>query len=278
MVLSHFQAKQLLAARADGQVQPSVSPDLGLTMGHPRLNDKGVSFARARTLSWQEVQEIAHSEKRCFLIPQDGPMREIRIFSGSTGWVRSLYPTASAPTMTVSGIPMHRIKNTDPMSDTRAKIRALGKIKGRVLDTATGLGYTAIEASKEAMQVITVEIDPAAIEVARLNPWSAGLFRSNKIEQHIADISEIIADFSAGHFQGIVHDPPTIQFAGELYSLEFYQQLRRVLARGGTLFHYVGDPKSGQGIKVTEGVIRRLHSAGFAKVERHPDAFGVVAR
>jgi predicted methyltransferase len=65
--------------------------------------------------------------------------------------------------------------------------------------------------------------------------------------------------------------------AGELYGLGFYQELYRVLKRGGRLFHYIGDPESHSGAKVTRGVMDRLQRAGFGRVERRPAAFGVVA-
>jgi predicted methyltransferase len=53
--------------------------------------------------------------------------------------------------------------------------------------------------------------------------------------------------------------------------------LFRVLSRKGTLFHYVADPDSKLGDRMTKGVMRRLREAGFAKVERRAQAFGVVA-
>jgi predicted methyltransferase len=65
--------------------------------------------------------------------------------------------------------------------------------------------------------------------------------------------------------------------AGELYSLEFYRELHRVTAPGGRLFHYVGDPESRSGARVTRGVLRRLEEAGFRNLRRRPEAFGVSA-
>lgn len=178
--------------------------------------------------------------------------------------------------MLVSGIPMHRIKETDPIQDTRTKIEPLAEARGPILDTATGLGYTAIEASKGARAVTTIELDPAALEIARLNPWSRRLFENERITQVIGDTFEEVRKLPSGTFGGIIHDPPTIQLAGELYSVELYRELRRVMRRGGTLFHYLGDPNSGQGVKVTQGAVKRLAEAGFSRLERHPEAFGVT--
>ena len=65
--------------------------------------------------------------------------------------------------------------------ETRRKLDAL-KLKnvyGKVLDTCTGLGYTAIAASRGigVTEVVTCEIDQATIELCRFNPWSRALFR-----------------------------------------------------------------------------------------------------
>ena len=179
--------------------------------------------------------------------------------------------------MLVSGVPMHRIKDTDPWRDTLAKAKTIAPLTGRVLDTATGLGYTAIVASETASEVVTIELDPAGLEIARQNPWSRELFTRANIQQVIGDAGEIIPTLADASFARIVHDPPQLSLAGHLYSLEFYRELRRVLARGGRLFHYVGDPDSPFGSRTTSGVMRRLHDAGFRRVVRRPEAFGVVA-
>ena len=179
--------------------------------------------------------------------------------------------------MLIAGFLMHRIKDIDPMQDTRRKIAAISPIVGRVLDTATGLGYTAIEASKTADEVITIELDPGVQEIARLNPWSQALFHNPKIHQLMGDAYEVVQTFEDESFSRIIHDPPTFSLAGELYSGAFYQQLFRVLKRGGRLFHYIGDPKSKASGGITKGALRRLQEAGFSRVVRRPEAYGVVA-
>ena len=79
-------------------------------------------------------------------------------------------------------------------------------------------------------------------------------------------------------FDRILHDPPVLELAGDLYGGAFYQQLRRVLAPRGRLFHYVGNPDSPSGSRVSRGVVRRLEEAGFQDVRLQPDAFGISAR
>jgi predicted methyltransferase len=193
--------------------------------------------------------------------------------------MRTLYPTKGAPTTLVSGILMHRIRDVDPWADTKIKIVALGSLRNaKVLDTATGLGYSAIQASQQANQLVTVEIDPAAIELMKKNPWSQKLFDNPKINLRIGDIRGVISEFKEGEFDIVVHDPPTMKLSGELYSEEFYTELFRVLKRNGKLFHYIGDPESEHGSMVTKGVIQRLKNVGFGKIDRVPQAFGLLAQ
>lgn len=276
IVLSHYQAAPLLRARASGQPTATTSLDLGRTQVEVALTSDGILLPTGATLAWSALQRISDAASKCFLVEQ-ADVREIQVFSTSTNWLRSLYPTSGAPTMLVSGIPMHRIKHTDPHADTLTKLAALAPVTGRVLDTATGLGYTAIEAARTATDVLTIELDPAALEVARLNPWSQELFTNPRIRQVIGDAGEVLPTLPDHAFSRILHDPPTLALAGELYSAAFYSQLFRVLARNGRLFHYIGDPSGKSGQRTTTGVIRRLQEAGFRRITRRPEAFGVLA-
>jgi predicted methyltransferase len=277
LVLSRYQAGPLLAARAAGEECARSSPDLGLSNVEVRLADEGVIFPSGARVGWGDLGRINTSENQCFAV-EDGAIRSIQRFSETTNWLRSLMPTAGAPTMLVAGFPMHRIKDTDPWTDSEAKIAAASPVVGDVLDTATGLGYTAILAARTAASVVTVELDPTGLEIARQNPWSRDLFANPKIRQIVGDVSEEIKVLPTGAFRRVLHDPPTFRLAGELYSRDFYRQVHRVLRPGGTLFHYVGDPTSALGKRTTAGVIRRLGEAGFRRVERRPEAFGVLAQ
>ena len=276
LVISHYQAEPLLLARKAGKRSEATSPDLGLTEVEVRLEDTGVRFPGGERVSWADLEKIARSDTKCFVV-EEGPIWDVQFFSEETNWLRSLMPTRGAPTMLVSGISMHRIKGVDPYKDTLLKVKTLAPIMGRVLDTATGLGYTAIEAAKSAKQVVTIELDPAALEVARYNPWSKGLFDNPKIEQIVGDSYDEIEQFEANSFSRIIHDPPAFGLGGELYSSTFYKQLFRVLKHGGRLFHYIGDLESKSGRVITRGVVRRLEDAGFVRIHRRPEAFGVVA-
>ncbi len=276
VVLSHYQAKRMLAARNNGNVQVNVSLDLGINSVNLVLADQGLKLPEDSTLEWGVVEEIARSNSGCFVI-ENGVARSIQFYSEETDRVYTLYPTTGAPTMLVSGIPMHRIKDTDPHQDTLEKIRAVKPVVGQVLDTATGLGYTAIQAARTAEHVTTIELDPTALKVCWLNPWSQELFDNPKITQLIGDSFEVVAGLETGSFTRVIHDPPAFSLAGDLYSGEFYRELYRVMRNRSQLFHYIGDPESKSGHSITVGVIHRLEQAGFTQVKRAPRAFGVVA-
>jgi predicted methyltransferase len=276
IVLSHLQARDLLEARAAGRDAARVSLDLGLTSCEVAIRPEGVSLPAEQLLTWQDIETISSGETGCYAI-EDGTPRRAQIFSEETNRLYSLMPTGGAPTMLISGIPMHRIKGTDPHRDTLQKIKAIAPVLGRVLDTATGLGYTAIAAAQTAEHVITIELDPAALEIARLNPWSRALFDNPKITQIVGDSFEEVGKLGEATFSRVIHDPPAFNLAGDLYSGEFYRQLFRVLRPGGRLFHYIGDLESKSGRVVSKGAVRRLQEAGFSRVARRPEAFGLVA-
>lgn len=276
VVLSHYQAHQALASHRKGTEKISLSLDLGISDTRLSINREGIILPDGELLRWEVIQEIDASTSSCFRIEAGSP-RAIQFYSEQTDRSYSLYPTSGAPTMLISGIPMHRVKDTEPHQDTLEKIRSIKPVVGQVLDTATGLGYTAIQAARTAEHVVTIELDPAALQVCRFNPWSQELFNNPKISQVIGDSYDVVASMDSSSFTRIIHDPPAIGLAGELYSGDFYRQLHRVMRNHARLFHYIGDPESKSGRSVTAGVIRRLEQAGFSQVRRAPRAFGVVA-
>ncbi len=266
----------ILRARLAAARSVVTSLDLGLTSIEVSLEPEGVRLPGEPCLPWPMVEEIGRNESVCYWV-EGGDAVKIQRFSELLGRFYSLMPTHRAPTLLVSGVPMHRIKGTDPHRDTLAKLRTIAPLSGRVLDTCTGLGYTAIEAAKTAEEVVTIELDPMVLEVARLNPWSRPLFEDPRIRQVVGDSFEEIQDFEERSFSRILHDPPMFSLAGELYSGECYRHLFRVLRHKGRLFHYIGDLDSRSGRNVARGVVRRLQEAGFSRIVRRPGAFGLVA-
>ena len=275
-VLSHYQAQALLQARESGASSVLSSLTLGLSQVTLTLEDGGVQLPEQGLLPWSTLELIAANDSACFQI-EDGTAHKIQYFSETLNRAYTLYPTRSAPTMLISGLPMHRIKGTDPRQDTLAKIKTIAPVAGNVLDTAMGLGYTAIEAARTAEAVTTIELDPTVLDVCRLNPWSQDLFENDRITRHIGDSFDVVETLENGAFQRVIHDPPMFSLAGHLYSEDFYRELYRVLTSRGRIFHYIGDLQSRSGAGVARGVRQRLVSAGFKRVVDRPRAFGVAA-
>ena len=259
-----------------------ISPDLGLSEIEVAIAGDGVRFTAAQgdmnvavRLPWEDIEHIDKNPVGCFTVTSEG-IDKVQIFSEAFNRLYSLMPTTGAPTMLISGIPMHRIKDTDPWRDTKEKVRAAAP-KGRVLDTCTGLGYTAILAAQRAEHITTIELDPTVLEICRQNPWSRPLFDNPAIEQRIGDSDDLLPDFDDASFDRIIHDPPMFNLAGHLYAADYYRQLHRILKPGGRLFHYIGNPNLRSGQTITRGASERLLQAGFKRVVRKPEAFGVVA-
>jgi len=63
-----------------------------------------------------------------------------------------------------------------------------------------------------------------------------------------------------------------------VYGLQFYSELRRVLTKDGTLFHYIGNPESKESGRLYQGITQRLQEAGFVNVKKAVKAFGLVAQ
>jgi uncharacterized protein len=275
VILSYIQARPLLEARKRGQTLLEISLDLNITTASVTLDKQGVSFPGDERLDWSGIEKISQSEVNCYTVTGQH-IQAIQVFSEETSRVCSLMPTRGAPSMLIAGFVMHRIKDIDPWQDTQRKIAAIAPVTGNVLDTATGLGYTAILAARTAESVTTIELDPGAQEIAHLNPWSQELFTHPKITQVMGDTFEVVQGLENESFSRIIHDPPTFSLAGELYSGSFYRELYRILKRGGRLFHYIGDPNSKASGGVTRGALRRLQESGFSRVVRRPEAYGVM--
>ncbi len=276
IVLSSYQANPMLEGHSSGLDTICTSLDLGVTETTVRLRADRVLLTDTVALDWAMVRLICRGEPMCFLA-EDGSIEKIHRFSTTFNRPYSLMATTGAPTLVNSGFTMHRIVGTDPGRDTEEKMRAMGAPRGRVLDTTTGLGYTAIAAARTADEVVTIELDPLVLEIAELNPWSRDLFANRRITRLVGDSSTLIEDFPDHSFTQVIHDPPTLSLAGDLYGGAFYRQLFRVLRSGGRLFHYVGNLESKQGAMVGKGVMRRLGESGFTRVIPKPSAFAVVA-
>ncbi len=280
-IISFIQANEILSAVEKGETKLRVFLDLGLTPVNLELNYK---FREARfpglKVSFKDLEEVAGNETICYYLEKGKPPQKLKLFSADTNKFYKLVPSRDAPTLEISGIRMHRTQERTPWQDTLDKIAAVSPLYGRVLDTCCCLGYTAIAAAKErdVTQVFTFENDSNVLEMSDYNPWSRELYTNRKIKLSIGDVSRGTEMFSSNFFDAIIHDPPRFALSPELYSLDFYKKLYRVLKAGGKLYHYTGSPGEKQGKDIVKGVINRLNEAGFRNVKARPDVLGVTAQ
>jgi predicted methyltransferase len=279
ILLSAPAAAEILDAHAAGRSRVETTLSLGKTRVGLEIEDGALRLPDGQALPVTELERVVSAPESVFAVIENA-LEKVTWFSEETGKVYTLRATAGWPALEISGILMHRIKDTDPRADAESKVAAAAPARGRVLETCMGLGYSALHAARSADHVTVFEIDPNVVDMAKLNPWSAPLFeREGNIEVRNEDISRAITGLRDGAFDVVIHDPPTLAIAGELYGTAFYRELFRVLRSGGKLFHYTGDPGSRYRKQDLPGrVAQRLGEVGFASVRREPAALGVSAR
>ena len=181
-----------------------------------------------------------------------------------SGSLVKLVPTEwGPPTFEIDGIKMLPTARVSPYADAQRKV-ALIQPRGKViLDTCGGLGYfAACCLAGEARQVLSFEKNSDVIWLRAINPWSPGA--DTRLVLTEGDVIPHLAALISASVDAILHDPPRFGTAGELYSQAFYDQLARVLKRGGRMFHYTGTPnKLTSGRDVPTEVAARLRRAGF---------------
>ncbi len=180
-----------------------------------------------------------------------------------------------APTLMINGIVMHTLLR-DPIEYSREKVRYVRR-GFRVLDTCACLGYTAyVCLEKGARYVLSVEIDPNVIDLAKINPLSRNIFSRISIDLVNDSIIDMICEIRDSSFDYILHDPPRMMSdTGDLYGRELYREFYRVLKKGGILFHYTGATGSKyRGLNIVKSVVRRLREVGF-DVLKVIEGFGV---
>jgi predicted methyltransferase len=216
-------------------------------------------------------------EGACYIVDEDNLVKQISFFSDETNLYYKLVPTGSWPTIKLSSVPMHRHIGVSPKKDTESKIKDVWPVRGIVLDTCCGLGYTAIMASKNAEKVHTFERDENVQRIAHYNPYSQELFDNKKIEIHLESVDLGIKNFSNEYFNRIIHDPPTFKISPELYSDEFYKELYRVMKKGAILYHYAPWPGKLKGNEFYKKIICKLEQVEFKKIEYHESSSGIRA-
>ena len=253
-------AETLLAARSAGADAWTASLDLGRSSSEARLQADGWEW-RGRRYPWPGKLK----DRTIYYWDGDG----FAAVSRYSGALIKLIPTEwGAPTFEIDGIKMLPTAKASPIDDARRKV-ALVQPQGKtVLDTCGGLGYFAaccLEAGAASIQ--SFEKNEDVLWLRTLNPWSPDphdIAHNGRLLLTHADISPAVAQMPDASVDALLHDPPRFGIAGELYSQVFYDQLARVLRRGGRLFHYTGSPNTlTSGRDVPREVAKRLEKAGF---------------
>ncbi len=259
-LLTHALADGLLVARDTGAGTWNGSFDLGLS------NDDVTLHAEAWEWRGQHHPYPARLKDRTIYY-RDG--EDFTPVSRYAGTLIKLVPTDwGAPTFEIDGIKMLPTSKESPLDDARRKV-ALVQPQGKVvLDTCGGLGYFAACCLDAGVaRIHSFEKNEDVLWLRTLNPWSPdpeAPASGGRLQLNHGDVTAAILDIADASMDALLHDPPRFGIAGELYSLAFYEQLARVLRRGGRLFHYTGSPnKLTSGRDVPREVQKRLEKAGF---------------
>ncbi len=259
-LLTSTEGAGLRTALARGKSTWTGSLDLGRSTSDVRLDED----------TW-------HAHGVAYPYPGAVKERSIHYWNGQAFTVAAVFGSAlfklvptswGAPTFEIDGIKMLPTERESPLDDARRKV-ALVEARGKtVLDTCAGLGYFAIRCLEAgAAHVHSWEKNAEVLWLRSLNPWSPDPEAADvatRLTLATGDITQAIASIPDASVDAILHDPPRFGIAGELYAQSFYDQLARVLRRGGRMFHYTGTPnRLTSGRDVPREVARRLDKAGF---------------
>jgi len=254
-----------------------ISCNLGLSSCKVEYSNSTATLGKYK-IDLNYLKSIRIDKSCVYVVSPSGELIKLAFFSGQHFYKLRAISPQTAPTVEIDGIHMHRIKDITPWKDSYLKIKFLKIRPGAVvLDVCTGLGYTAIHSlMRGAREVISIEKDENILKLAELNPWSWKL-SDHRITILLGDASEVVEYLRPSSFNYIVHDPPRISLAGELYSLEFYKKLYTLLKPKGKLFHYTGQPFEKIGYKIIKGILNRLRAAGFRRVVYISEITGIIA-
>jgi hypothetical protein len=267
-------ARQVLDAMDRGDDRIDISVDLNLSRGTFALCGDVLILDEDNRLSREELRRIEGKENRIFHLEDD----RLEVLEARGDGYYKLVPTDQAPLLEISGVKMHISKGVNPFESAGQMAAQVVKKGDRVLDTCSGLGYAASAALQlGAREVVSVERSATVMELRKKNPWSQRIFGAD-IQLVHADVDEYIREIAADSFDSVIHDPPRLSLAGELYGERFYREIYRVLRRRGALFHYTGNPHLlKRGASFTDHAAQRLREAGFTKVVKIVELMGVTA-
>ncbi|MGC8648907.1 MAG: MnmC family methyltransferase [Candidatus Micrarchaeia archaeon] len=269
-VLSGYHINTLLKSTL-GNIK--ISLNLGLSHEVVNKTENFIYLPNGESLDLSILKKISkrRSEHDCFIV-EDNDLSFIYSFENSS--VYKLYEPHMdwPPTLFINGSVMHAVSVSKPTEEGEIKANMLGEVKNNIiLDTCFGLGYSSIRLlDRGAKYIYSYEISESVIKIAKINPWSRKAFEDNRLSLKNKDIKKDISELKNEYFDKILHDPPNVKIDGDLYSLNFYKELYRILKPKGILYHFVGGGRIPREYKVDylKGVVNRLAYAGFKNIKK----------
>jgi len=248
---------EYLKAEKEGKKNLICSLDLGIS--------KTLTTVEQLDKAFSQIKKV--SEKDIYLY--DGKnVSKPQIFSDA---LYSLsFDENKVPCLYIDGVKMNTGKEKGVQKYNESVVQNL-KLdeEDTVLEICTGLGYKTQMIAKIAKRVTTIEKSKDVIALAKLNPFSRGLFNYKNIKLIDGDAFEKVKKFPEKTFTKILHDPPTFKFAPELYSDEFYLELNRVAKDGARLFHYTGNPGGKfRGKNLISTTEKKIEDAGWRIIKK----------
>ena len=265
----------LRRAQRKGQATISASFDLGRSEQTATLSAAGFELG-GFTYPWPE--KIRDRTVYYF----DGESFEALSRFGQYGLIKLVPTDWGVPTFEIDGIKMLPSAKVSPLEDARTKVALVQPAGKVVLDTCGGMGYFAQSCLEAGVaKILSTERNEDVLWLRTHNPWSPDPdsdFAAGRLQLTHGDVTSHILSVADASVDAVLHDPPRFGIAGELYSLDFYRQLARVIKPGGKLFHYTGAPnKLTSGRDVPAEVAGRVVQAGF-RAEKALDGVFAVRR
>ncbi|MBS3172062.1 methyltransferase domain-containing protein [Candidatus Woesearchaeota archaeon] len=261
LIIDSREIERINEAIENNKKEIEVSLDLNLTKTIVKLTTTGIIYEGKRIIT----TKIKRYDKCCYILMKNN-LQKAQFFVNNN--LYKLIPTSKNPILQISGTSMHKKEFVERIIQD--------KLKGNILDSGTGLGYTSIGLAKTADKITTIEIDKTVIEIAKFNPYSQDLFTNKKIELIIGDLSEEIKKFQNESFDNIILDAGTPRSSGNFFSLNNYKEVYRVLKKHGILYHYIPQHHIKRGRDFTSEITLRLKKAGFEKINRNEKGSYVV--
>lgn len=255
-ILSSSELRRIEEAIKNNKEDIETSLDLNLTKVKLKLDKNGFYIDK----NLIKIPNIREDDKSCYIL-KNKELQKLQFHSNETSITYKLIPTIQKPILKISATSMHKKEFVQRIERDR--------LTGKILDSGTGLGYTAIVASRTADQVITIELDKNVIEMAKLNPYSQDLFKKRNIKLINGDITKEIKKFKDEEFNSIIFDSGTPTSSGDFFSLNNYIEAYRVLKKRGKFYHYLPEHHITRGRDFGHEVIQRLKQAGFFKIKRN---------